>query len=205
MGFFLIINFFRMRRDIILFGIQGSGKGTQADLLMKTLSNYQYFEPGNILRALKSNDNVLWNHIKASMLQGKMVDDGVIFGLFDIYEHLLKHGQNMLIDWFMRSQPQMYYFLTQEYVNKRGFVGIHYNLSKEKAIERIMSRAAKEWREDDTKEAIERRLSIYEKETKPVIDHLDKMGKMIHIDADQSVEKIFDDTITALKKLHIIE
>ena len=48
-----------MRRDIILFGIQGSGKGTQADLLMKTLSNYQYFEPGNILRALKSNDNVL--------------------------------------------------------------------------------------------------------------------------------------------------
>ena len=59
MGFFLIINFFRMRRDIILFGIQGSGKGTQADLLMKTLSNYQYFEPGNILRALKSNDNVL--------------------------------------------------------------------------------------------------------------------------------------------------
>lgn len=194
-----------MRRDIILFGIQGSGKGTQADLLMKTLTNYQYFEPGNILRALKSNDNVLWNHIKTSMLQGKMVDDGVIFGLFDIYEHFLKHGQNMLIDWFMRSQPQMYYFLTQEYVNKRGFVWIHYNLSKEKAIERIMSRAAKEWREDDTKEAIERRLAIYEKETKPVIDHLDKMGKMIHIDADQSVEKIFDDTIAALKKLHIIE
>jgi hypothetical protein len=32
------------------------------------------------------------------MLQGKMVDDGVIFGLFDIYEHFLKHGQNMLID-----------------------------------------------------------------------------------------------------------
>jgi hypothetical protein len=31
------------------------------------------------------------------------------------------------------------------------------------------------------------------------------MGKMIHIDADQSVEKIFDDTIAALKKLHIIE
>ena len=48
-----------MRKDIILFGIQGSGKGTQADLLMKQLDNYLYFEPGNILRALKSNDNVL--------------------------------------------------------------------------------------------------------------------------------------------------
>ena len=98
MEFFLIINFFRMRRDIILFGIQGSGKGTQADLLMKELKNFQYFEPGNILRALKSNDNVLGNHIKTAMDQGKMVDDGIIFGLFDIYEHLLKPGQNMLID-----------------------------------------------------------------------------------------------------------
>ncbi len=194
-----------MRRDIILFGIQGSGKGTQADLLMKELKNFQYFEPGNILRALKSNDNVLGNHIKTAMDQGKMVDDGIIFGLFDIYEHLLKPGQNMLIDWFMRSLPQMYYFLHEEYSHKRGFVWIHFNLSKEKAIERIMGRAAKEWRVDDTKEAIERRLGIYEKETKPVIDHLDKMGKMIHIDADQSVEKIFDDTIAALKKLHIIE
>ncbi len=194
-----------MRRDIILFGIQWSGKGTQADLLMQALKNYQYFEPGNILRALKSNDNVLWNHIKTSMLQGKMVDDGVIFGLFDIYEHLLKPGQNMLIDWFMRSQPQMYYFLTEEYTHKRGFVWIHYDLSKEKAIKRIMERAKKEWREDDTKEAIERRLSIYEKETTPVIEYLDKMDKIIRIDADQSVEKIFEDTLAALKKLHIIE
>lgn len=188
-----------------MFGIQWSGKWTQADLLMKALKNYQYFEPGNILRALKSNDNVLWNHIKTSMLQGKMVDDGVIFGLFDIYEHLLKPGQNMLIDGFMRSLPQMYYFLTEEYTHKRGFIGIHYDLSKEKAIERIMERAKKEWREDDTKEAIEKRLSIYEKETTPVIDYLHNMGKIVRIDADQSVEKIFQDTIDALKKLHIIE
>ena len=194
-----------MRKDIVLFGIQGSWKWTQADLLMKTLSNYQYFEPGNILRALKSNDNVLWNHIKISMLQGKMVDDGVIFGLFDIYEHLLKPGHNMLIDGFMRSQAQMHYFLTQEYINKRGFIWIHYDLSREKAIERITERAKKEWREDDTKEAIGKRLNIYENETKPVIDYLNQMGKIVRIDADQSVEKIFEDTIDALKKLKLIE
>jgi adenylate kinase len=58
---------------------------------------------------------------------------------------------------------------------------------------------------DDTKDAIERRLNIYEKETTPVIEYLDKVGKIIHIDADQSVEKIFEDTLVALKKLHIIE
>jgi adenylate kinase family enzyme len=38
-----------------------------------------------------------------------------------------------------------------------------------------------------------------------VIDTLDKMGKLIRIDADQPVEKIFEDTLAALKKLNIIE
>ena len=92
-----------MKKDIILFGIQGSGKGTQAHLLMEKLKAYQYFEPGNILRALKSNKNVLGEHIKDSMDKGKMVGDWIIFGLFDIYEHLLKPGENMLIDWFLRT------------------------------------------------------------------------------------------------------
>jgi adenylate kinase family enzyme len=172
---------------------------------MKLLKNYQYFEPGNILRALKSNDNVLGDHIKTSMDQGKMVDDAIVFGLFDIYQHLLKPGQNMLIDGFMRSLPQMHYFLYQEYMHKRGLVGIHFQLTREKAVERIMERSKKEGRVDDTKEAIEKRLSIYEKETKPVIDHLDKMGKIIHIDADQSIDKIYQDVVTALKELHIVE
>jgi adenylate kinase family enzyme len=99
----------------------------------------------------------------------------------------------------------MHYFLYQEYMHKRGLVGIHFQLTREKAVERIMERSKKEGRVDDTKEAIEKRLSIYEKETKPVIDHLDKMGKIIHIDADQSIDKIYQDVVTALKELHIVE
>lgn len=194
-----------MKKDIVLFGIQWSGKWTQADLLVKKLEKYLYFEPGNILRALKSNDNVLGDHIKTAMDEGKMVDDEIIFGMFDIYQHLLKPGEHMLVDGFMRSIPQMHYFLYKEYIHKRGLVGIHFELSKEKAIERIMGRAKKEWRIDDNKEAIERRISVYENETIPVIDTLDKMGKLIRIDADQPVEKIFEDTLAALKKLNIIE
>jgi adenylate kinase family enzyme len=94
---FIVIIFF-MRTDIVLFGIQGSGKGTQANLLIKTLQNYQYFEPGNILRALRSNDNVLGEHVRVAMDEGKMVDDEIIFGMFDIYQHLLKPGECMLVD-----------------------------------------------------------------------------------------------------------
>jgi hypothetical protein len=32
------------------------------------------------------------------MDQGKMVDDAITFGVFDVYKHLLKPGEHMLID-----------------------------------------------------------------------------------------------------------
>ncbi|AHB41768.1 hypothetical protein P148_SR1C00001G0982 [candidate division SR1 bacterium RAAC1_SR1_1] len=188
-----------MKKDIILFGIQGSGKGTQADLLMKNIQGYQYFEPGQILRALKSNDNVLGEHIRDCMDQGKMVDDAIIFGLFDVYQHLLKPGEYMLIDGFLRTLDQLYYFFNQQYKHKRDFVGIHYVLDKEEAIKRIVARGKIEQRKDDTETSVRTRLDIYEKETKPVIEYLDGLGKIIHINANQSIENISKETIEALK------
>lgn len=189
-----------MKKDIILFGIQGSWKGTQADLLMKKIQWYQYFEPGQIFRALKSNDNVLWEHIRDRMDQGKMVDDAITFWVFDIYQHLLKPWEHMLIDGFLRTLDQMYYFFNQEYKHKRDFIGIHYVLDKEEAVKRLTERARIEWRKDDTEKSIRTRLDIYEKQTKPVIEYLDSLGKIIHINAHQSIEDIYKETITALKK-----
>lgn len=189
-----------MKKDIILFGIQWSWKGTQADLLMKEISSYQYFEPGQIFRALKSNDNVLGEHIRDRMDQGKMVDDAITFGVFDVYQHLLQPGEHMLIDGFLRTLDQMYYFFNQEYKHKRDFIGIHYNLDKEEAIKRLVERSKIEHRVDDTETSIRTRLDIYERETKPVIEYLDTLGKIIHINAHQSIEDIYKETISVLKK-----
>lgn len=167
---------------------------------MKEISSYQYFEPGQIFRALKSNDNVLGEHIRDRMDQGKMVDDAITFGVFDVYQHLLQPGEHMLIDGFLRTLDQMYYFLNQEYKHKRDFIGIHYNLDKEEAIKRLVERSKIEHRVDDTEISIRTRLDIYEKETKPVIEYLDTLGKIIHINAHQSIEDIYKETISALKK-----
>lgn len=187
-----------LQKDIILFGIQGCGKGTQADLLLQKLSGYQYFEPGNIFRALKSNDNVLWQHIKDRMDAWKMVDDAITFGVFDIYQHLLGNGEHMLIDGFLRTTQQMHYYFFQENKHKRDFIALHYVFSREKALQRILKRAQEEGRADDVQVSIEQRLDIYEQETIPVIAYLDSLGKVLHINADQSVDAIFQETVEKL-------
>jgi adenylate kinase len=190
-----------MQKDIILFGMQGSGKWTQADLLLKKMRHYQYFEPGNIFRALKSNDNVIWAHIRERMDRGEMLDDAITFGVFDISCHLLKKGECFMTDGFLRTLPQMYYFLSRAYHQKRDFVGIYYHISKKTAIKRLMKRAQLEWRKDDSPEWIAKRIAIYEKETLPVIKYFESIGKLVLIDAEQSIERIYKETMVKLSKI----
>jgi adenylate kinase len=128
-----------------------------------------------------------------------MLDDAIVFGVFDIYQHLLS-DQHMLIDGFLRTLDQMYYFLTQEHKHKRDFIAIHYNLSKDEAINRLIIRSKIENRKDDNEDSIRTRLDIYEKETKPVIDYLDSLSKVIHIDAHKSIDDIYKETLEKLEE-----
>lgn len=73
-------------KDIIFAGIQASGKGTQAQ---KLLENYgeqiAYFETGNILRALMSNDNAIGSYLRDIVNNGLLVKDEIIVGLFKVF------------------------------------------------------------------------------------------------------------------------
>lgn len=174
--------------------MQGSGKWTQADLLMEKITNYQYFEPGNIFRALKSNDNVLWKHIASRMKKGEMLDDKITFGLFDIYFHLLWDNEFMLVDGFLRTLNQMYYYLHKMHLDgDRDFVAVYFDISREEAIKRLQLRAKDQGREDDNIESINKRIDIYEQETLPVIQYLEKLWKLIKIDAEKTVDEIYLD------------
>ncbi len=194
------IDIITMKKDLVFFGIQWSGKWTQADLLLKDFPNYKYLEPGQIFRALTSNKNIISDHITERMSQWKMLDDSLAFDLFNMYGHLLSSKSKMLLDWFPRSLPQMYYFLSKESKHKRDFIGVHFYLSKEKATERLLKRAKEQWRKDDTKKSITKRLNTFEKETLPVIEYFEKIDKLITIDADQDVNLIYKDLLKQLKK-----
>ena len=69
-----------------------------------------------------------------------------------------------MTDGFPRSIEQAKFMESMMEKYNRDFVIVHYELSREKAIERIMDRAKKEGRADDNEESIKVRLAAFENE-----------------------------------------
>jgi len=188
-----------MQKDILFFGVQWCGKWTQANLFLQNNPNFKYFEAGNIFRALSSNKNIFSDYVSSRIQAWLLVEDKLVFWLFDCGTDLLNDEEFVLFDGFPRNLDQKEYF-TQQRKNKwRDFVCVNFNLSREKAIERIKKRAIEQWRMDDANEdTINKRLETFYSETMPVIEAFESEWKVITINADQWIEEIYNDMFNKL-------
>ncbi len=188
-----------MQRDILFFWVQWCGKWTQANIFLQNNPNYKYFEAWNIFRALSSNKNIFSNYVSSRIQAWLLVEDKLVFWLFDCGTKLLNEWEYMLLDGFPRNLDQKNYFVKQRTDKWRDYICINFDLSREKAIERIQKRAIEQWRTDDAKEeVINKRLETFYSETLPVIQSFETEWKVITINADQSIEKIYNELISKL-------
>jgi adenylate kinase family enzyme len=87
-----------MNKDILFFGMQGSGKGTQAKILLERLDKHISFEPGQIFRALTKNDNLLGNYVKERTHKGMLVEDNMTISIYEACCQTLEVDQFLLLD-----------------------------------------------------------------------------------------------------------
>jgi len=188
-----------MQKDILLFWVQWCGKWTQANIFLDKNPNYKYFEAGNIFRALSSNKNIFSDYVSSRIQAWLLVEDKLVFWLFDCGSSLLSEWEYVLFDGFPRNLDQKDYF-TQQWANKgRDYICVNFDLSREKAVERIQKRAIEQWRMDDANpETINKRLETFYSETSPVIQAFESEWKVITIDADQGIEEIYNEMFSKL-------
>jgi len=121
-----------MRKHIMLMGIQGSGKGTQAANICREFG-YISLETGAILRSVLENpSHKHYQEVADTVPHGKMTPDAVIFDL--IKEFIDNHPNNhILIDGAVRNIAQRRFFdeITTDYCV------IHLTLSEEEALRRL--------------------------------------------------------------------
>ena len=79
--------------DIILFGMQGSGKGTQGKILAERYG-LKIFEMGGALRAMIASGSELGNSIKATVEAGNLVSDDIIMQVVEEFLNTEGKGSN---------------------------------------------------------------------------------------------------------------
>ena len=204
-------------RDIILAGIQWSGKGTQAQLLLEEFWNQiQYFETGNILRALMSNENAIGQYLKELVNAGRLVKDEVVVWLFKVFLETLDN-KSVLWDGSLRRVGQTKGILDALLEKGRKPIVVQLEIPEEEVYQRLSHRkmckncwkihstllspetqqCQKCWwelyvRADDADStAVETRIAEYKKETIPALDYVNELWLLVKIDGMQSIEAIY--------------
>lgn len=175
---------------IFFIGPQGSGKGTQAKLLASKL-NFFHWDNGSILRETAKKDTVLGRQVKDLVDKGIYLPDDLLMQVAEEKLNSIAPEQGVIFDGIPRRQSQAEFILNFLKIQGRNnFVTIFLNLPKEKTLERLLNRAMIEGRADDNKEAIEKRLDQYYKETLPVLEYLKQNTTFFEIDGSPKVEEV---------------
>jgi len=214
--------------NIIILGPQGSGKGTQAEMLAKKF-DLEYFEMGKLLREMAKLDTPLGKEIHETInIQGKLVDDKIIEKVLHSKLRELPRERNIIFDGVPRRDDQRKYLDKElKKLDRRIDAVVDINLPEKESIKRLSKRwVCKEnehiliigkdiksendkcpicgseirQRIDDTPERIKTRLGIYYKDTKAVVDYYKKKGVLIEIDGRPSIEEVSKDILEKIKK-----
>jgi adenylate kinase len=189
--------------NVLLLGPQGSGKGTQAKLISKTYG-IPHIATGDMIREMKELDTPLGRELKAVYDAGELVDDDLMIRLI---EGRLDRGDTLpgfVLDGFPRTMPQAE--ALDELLARLGRdldVVFDFQVPDRKTVlERMVKRAAEEGRSDDTPEAIERRLALYDRETAPLVEYYrSTRSNVVGIHADRPVGDVFAEIRAALDQV----
>jgi len=204
---FLVNNYFK-RMILVFTWIQWCGKWTQARFLVEQ-HGFTLLEMGQELRNISMEDTPLGKKVKEIIDAWNLVTP-------DIVEEIMKEviwrqtNDNLILDGFVRNQGN------KDSIERitTDYKVLFFNLSKEKAIERLLGRMynpntgetfpsgtkidPKTWdklikRKDDNEKSILTRINNFVKTTLPIVEIQKKEWKVLEVNANQSIEAVFQD------------
>ncbi|WP_306208976.1 adenylate kinase family protein [Actinoplanes sp. RD1] len=205
-------------RKYVIMGVQGSGKGTQSELLAKDL-DLVHISVGDIFRWHVQQHTKLGAQVRRTMNAGELVGDDLVESV--VRDRLDQHDWNFgfIIDGFPRNGRQAEFFMESYDID----AVIHLELPDAEVRRRVLSRrlcpgCGMDYnliadrpeqegrcdicgtelivRDDDTPEALAARLRDYHEKTKPVLDIFRRKEVVHDIDARPAQ----DDVQQAIRK-----
>jgi len=161
---------------IIMIGGPGAGKSTYSEIITKKL-NIPHIYTGDMMRQLAKQDTPDGRRVKDLLSKGQFAPLSIVINA--VKERVSKPDaeNGYVFDGFPRNVEQ---------AKRMEDEGIEYDhvvnlvVSEEEVIKRLTARG----REDDKPEIIKKRLQVYEKETRPLLDYF--KNEIINIKAEGS-------------------
>ncbi len=176
---------------IIIIGAPGSGKGTHS---AKIADNYGliHLSTGDILREEVELHTTLGNIVKNFIDSGHLVPDDIMIREFFINTMKYEDAKGILYDGYPRTIFQAENL--DEVLKSRNreiSLVLSLEVKEDELYKRILHRAEKSNRNDDTIEVIKNRLAIFHKQTVPLLNYYDKQKKLFPIDGNATEEVVY--------------
>ena len=173
---------------LVILGRQGSGKGTQC-LRLSELYRTIHISTGDMLRAAVETQTELGKKAKIIMDAGDLVPDEIINGI--VAERIEMNDvleRGWILDGYPRTSAQAQ-ALEGELLSSGLSLDLAINL--EVPVDEVTQRMLDRSRADDTEEAIQRRLEIYENETAPLLEWFEERNNLIVVDGLGTEDVVF--------------
>ena len=203
-----------MALNLMLMGLPGAGKGTQAE---KIVDQYHipHISTGDIFRAAMKNNTPMGIEAKSYIDKGELVPDEVTNGI--VKERLAKDDVNdgYMLDGFPRNMAQaealetfgaesLMERLTGRYICRNCGATYHKIFNPTK-VEGTCDRCGGHefyQREDDKPETVKNRLDVNIKMNTPLLDFYKKQGILHEVDGNQDIDKVFADIKAVLDQIN---
>jgi adenylate kinase len=189
--------------NILVLGPQGCGKGTQAERI-KAVYGIPHIATGDMIREMRERDTDLGREVRALYDAGELVPDDV---MIELIRDRLSRGDTVagfVLDGFPRTMVQ-----AEALDELLGDLGRELDVvfdfqvpDREVLMQRLLRRAELEGRSDDTPDAIQTRLALYDRETAPLIEYYRSTRvNVVGLHADRTIDAVFREIEDALSSV----
>jgi adenylate kinase len=212
---------------LIFFGPPGSGKGTQASLLAAKLK-LPIIATGDLLRDEIARRTVIGGKVEKFLTKGALVPESVIYKIIDKRLNKKDISRGFILDGFPRNKKQLSYIIgkIKKIADSKSNVWtILVNVSDKEVLKRLSGRRVCNCgatyhlkynppknknvcdacggklyiRNDDRSVVIKKRLKLFYKEARSVLNYWAREKKLVTINGEQSIKKIHMDIIKKVR------
>ncbi len=212
--------------NIILIGAQGSGKGTQAEMLTQALG-IPHVASGDLFRKAFDEKTELGLKAKAYLDRGELVPDEITVAMVLSRLKEADCAKGVLLDGFPRTIAQAEALdRGLEEMGRQIDLAVYLNVPREELLHRLSGRyicranqhvynintrppkvagvcdldgSELYQRPDDTGEAVQKRLDIFYNETIQLLNYYSGQGKLVEVNGNQSIEQAQAELLQAIR------